>query len=151
LVKFDTINLKIKMKKLTFAIFLLTCSLAIGQESNFKLENNKLIWQKTYESVNEIPLFSPDNKVLIKVKSFNWALRDYDLIAEYIIETKDSKYRTTVFNMKMTAPDSDPNEIEFFWVKDGKGITKTKSFVSQMEMTDLKLTDFFTIKEKDKW
>lgn len=139
------------MKKLTFAIFLLTCSLAIGQESNFKLENNKLIWQKTYESVNEIPLFSPDNKVSIKVKSFNWALRDYDLIAEYIIETKDSKYRATVFNMKMTAPDSDPNEIEFLWVKDGKGITKTKSFVSQMEMTDLKLTDFFTIKEKDKW
>lgn len=139
------------MKKLTFAIFLLTCSLAIGQESNFKLENNKLIWQKTYESVNEIPLFSPDNKVSIKVKSFNWALRDYDLIAEYIIETKDGKYRATVFNMKMTAPDSDPNEIEFLWVKDGKGITKTKSFVSQMEMTDLKLTDFFTIKEKDKW
>lgn len=139
------------MKKLTFALFLFTCSLAIGQESNFKLENNKLIWQKTYESLNEIPLFSPDNTVLIKVKSFNWALRDYDLIAEYIIETKDGKYRATVFNMKMTVQGGDPNEIEFLWVKDGKGITKTKSFVSQMEMTDLKLTDFFTIKEKDKW
>lgn len=132
-------------------LFLLTCTLAIGQGSNFKLENNKLIWQKTYESLTEIPLFSPDNTVLIKVKSFNWALRDYDLIAEYILEKKDGKYRATVFNMKMTVPGDNPNEIEFFWIKEGKGITKTKSFVSQMEMTDLKLTDFFTIKEKDKW
>lgn len=132
-------------------LFLLTCSLAIGQGSNFKLENNKLIWQKTYESLTEIPLFSPDNTVLIKVKSFNWALRDYDLIAEYVIEKKDGKYRATVFNMKMTVPGDNPNEIEFFWIKEGKGITKIKSFVSQMEMTDLKLTDFFTIKEKDNW
>jgi hypothetical protein len=139
------------MKKLTLVLFLLTCSLAIGQGSNFKLENNKLIWQKTYESLNEIPLFSPDNTVLIKVKSFNWALRDYDLIAEYIIEKKDGKYRATVFNMKMTVPGDEPNEIEFFWIKEDTGITKTKCFVSQMEMTDLKLTDFFTIKEKDKW
>lgn len=139
------------MKKLISMLFLLTCSLAIGQGSNFKLENNKLIWQKTYESLTEIPLFSPDNTVLIKVKSFNWALRDYDLIAEYVIEKKDGKYRATVFNMKMTVPGDNPNEIEFFWIKEGKGITKTKSFVSQMEMTDLKLTDFFTIKEKDNW
>jgi hypothetical protein len=161
---------KYKMKNIL--LFCLFCSIAIGQNKNFSVENNLITWKLVYnESVSISDLknnsrleFKTDSTGSIKKGSENLnKLHEYT--ADFKIETKAGKYRVAVYNIrlydpkaivssgdtKIVYPSDEP--IEKDWLKRNGTIRESLFWDNITETMNPFLTELFTIKKiaKSDW
>lgn len=95
------------MKKLVFALLLLTSILAFSQNKSFIVENNLITWKLVYEdstSVSELRNnprleFVTDSTGYIKKTNFEDKKLN-QMTGEFRVESKKGKYRASVFNIK---------------------------------------------------
>lgn len=95
------------MKKLLFAILLLTSVLAFSQNKNFSVENNLITWKLVYEDSTTVSQlrnnprleFVTDSTGYIKKTNFEDKKLN-QMTGEFKLETKKGKYRASVFNIK---------------------------------------------------
>ena len=96
------------MKKIKLmAIILLLANISVAQNKNFVIENGMVIWKCIYEDSTSVSKlrnnllleFKTDSTGIIKKTNFN-DKNLKKLIAEFKIESKENKYRVSVFNVR---------------------------------------------------
>jgi hypothetical protein len=95
------------MKKLYIILITLFSVFTYCQNKNFSVENNLIIWRLVYQDSTKISElkknprleFRSDSTGYIKKTNFNDDnLRE--MVGEFLIESKEGKYRVSVFNIK---------------------------------------------------
>lgn len=159
------------MKKLLLALLFVT-GLINAQNPNFKIDGKTIVWQWIYEdSLDVVNLkqnhkleFLTDTTGNLKRTNFNDKnLREQ--IAEFIIHTKQGKYRVTMYNIKIipmqiamdfggvsSMPD-DLISFETIMIKNNGTIRATPMGFNITEVLHKHYLDLFTKKEKvkDDW
>jgi hypothetical protein len=154
-------------------MFLLTSVLVFSQNKNFIVENELINWRYIYEDSTNISEmknnprleFTTDSTGYIKKTNFNDKnLRQ--LVAEFKIESKNRKYRISVFNIVFTMEDitfnmggvsmgsPDTYTIEYTFLKKDNTIRKSLAFgYNVTEVLNPHFTKLFTIKKtiKSEW
>jgi hypothetical protein len=157
------------MKKLLFALLLLSSFLAFSQNKNFTIENDLITWKFVYEdSTNVLELrnnarleFVTDSTGYIKKTNFE-DKKLKQLIAEFKIESKKTKYRVSVFNVKffvepiglssggLSIQTISEHTIEASLIKKDGTIRESYFGYNLTETLNPHLVELFTIKKKVK-
>jgi hypothetical protein len=166
----------------------LTTDLLFGQDyiDNFILKDSEVVWQKVYsttlpfnkivKSFKEAGILQPvevyDNKIIGEVKQFQCLYEELDninlfassyttnnLIAFFVFEYQDGKYRVTIKKMKMikkTDENENPNylkPIEDEILKNKRTQFRDVFYKNFAEVLNYTLTKMFEVKEikEEKW
>lgn len=150
-------------------LFCLFCTVAVGQNKNFSVENNLITWKLVYNEAlsildlkNNLRLeFKTDSTGSIKKGSENLNKLD-EYTADFKIEAKTDRYRATVYNIrlydptavvssgetKIVYPSDEP--IEKNWLKRNGTIRESLFWDNITETMNPFLTELFTLKKTTK-
>lgn len=146
-------------------LFSLFCTVVMGQNKNFEVENNLITWKLVYnESLSISDLknnprleFKTDSTGSIKKGSEDVKKLD-EYTADFKIESKTGRYGATVYNIRLYSLENvSPGEtkivcpidqpIEYYWLKNNKTIRKSLLWLNVTERMNPFLTELFTPKK----
>jgi hypothetical protein len=156
------------MKKTYTVIILLIANISFAQNKNFIIENGLINWKYIYEdttNVSELKLnprleFKTDSTGVIKRTNFN-DKKLKELIGEFKIESKENKYRVSVFNVRffvepigiygggISMQTISEYTIEQSLIKKNGTIRESSFGYNLTETLNPHLVDLFTIKKKE--
>lgn len=153
------------LKTILFILFI--TNISIAQNKNFNLEDGLILWKLVYNDSTDVSQlknnllleFETDSTGLIKRTNFN-DKKVKDLEGEFKIESKENKYRVSVYNVRffvepmnlygggMSMQTISEYTIEESLIKKDGSIRKSSLGYNLTETLNPHFVDLFTIKER---
>lgn len=149
------------MKRIVIVVVLFINAIGFSQDNNFVVEDNLIVWRKVYEDAHHFSALKNNLRLHFvtdstgTISKTNFAEKNMEeLTANFRIESKEGKYRVSVFNIrffKQIISREDPIQdysMESEFLKKNEEIKKSIWGYNETELLNLHFEKLFTIKKE---
>ena len=147
------------MRRIVIVVVLLVNAIGFSQDNNFVVEDNLMVWRKVYEDTRHFSALKNNLRLNFltdstgTISKTNFAERNLEeLTADFRIESKEGKYRVSVFNIRFFEQNIHRREpvreyaIESDFLKNNGEIKKAVWGYNATALLNPHLLELFTIK-----